>query len=95
MTAKEWRKNHPKEAKIGKNIRDTASINELIIISNLETHNAQMVKEELSQEERFNKLVDIARSQRKSLHNANPIKSIKKLNEETYHLAIKNKVKPE
>ena len=54
-----------------------------------------MVKEELSQEERFNKLVDIARSQRKSLHNANPIKSIKKLNEETYHLAIKNKIKPE
>ena len=95
MTAKEWRKNHPKEAKIGKNIRDTASINELIIISNLETHNAQMVKEELSQEERFNKLVDIARSQRKSLHNANLIKSIKKLNEETYHLAIKNKIKPE
>ena len=41
MTAKEWRKNYPKEAKSGKNIRDMASINELIILSNLETHNAQ------------------------------------------------------
>ena len=95
MTAKEWRKNYPKEAKSGKNIRDMASINELIILSNLETHNAQMVKEDFSQEERFNKLVDIAKSQRESLHNADPLRSIKKLNEETYHLAIKNKIKPE
>ncbi len=95
MTAKEWRKNYPKEAKSGKNIRDMASINELIILSNLETHNAQMVKEGLSQEERFNKLVNIARFQQESLHNADPLRSIKKLNEETYHLAIKNKIKPE
>ena len=55
----------------------------------------KMVKEDFSQEERFNKLVDIAKSQRESLHNADPLRSIKKLNEETYHLAIKNKIKPE
>ena len=94
MTAKEWRKNYPKEAKSGKNIRDMASIIELIILSNLETHNAQMVKEGFSQEDRFNKLVDITKSQRESLHNADPLRSIKKLNEETYYLAIKNKLNP-
>lgn len=71
-----------------------ASIIELIILSNLETHNAQMVKEGFSQEDRFNKLVDITKSQRESLHNADPLRSIKKLNEETYYLAIKNKLNP-
>lgn len=93
MTAKEWRESNSDLAKKGKNIRDMASINELIILSNLETHNSQMIRDGLSQEERFNKLVEIARSQRESLHKANPIKSIKRINEETYHLALKDKTK--
>lgn len=43
-TAKEWRRLNPELAKKS-NIRDYATINELTVLSNLETHNAQLVKE--------------------------------------------------
>jgi hypothetical protein len=35
------------------NIRDFASINELTVLSNLETHNAELIKEGKSKEERL------------------------------------------
>ncbi len=41
--AKDWRKANPKLTKKGMNLRDIASINELAVLSNLETLNAEMV----------------------------------------------------
>ena len=43
-TAKEWRELNPILAKTS-NIRDYATINELTVLSNLESHNAEMIKE--------------------------------------------------
>ena len=44
FTAKAWREANPELAK-NSNVRDYASINELTVLSNLETHNAQMIRE--------------------------------------------------
>ena len=44
FTAKAWREANPELAKKN-NVRDFATINELTVLSNLESHNAQMLKE--------------------------------------------------
>ncbi len=43
-TAKQWRELNPELAK-NSNVRDYASINELTVLSNLESHNAELIKE--------------------------------------------------
>lgn len=57
MTAQEWREKHPDEKG---NIRDYASINELICLSNLENLNAVFIQEGLPQGERLMKLNAVA-----------------------------------
>lgn len=59
FTAKAWRESNPELAK-NSNVRDYATINELTVLSNLETHNAQMIREGKSKEYRFNMLKEIA-----------------------------------
>ncbi len=59
FTAKAWRESNP-ELAISSNVRDYATINELTVLSNLETHNAQMIREGKSKEERFYILKEIA-----------------------------------
>ena len=75
ITAKAWRKMHP-EAK--GNIRDTATIEQLIVLSNLESMNAVFIREGLSQSERLFKLNQIAIFQLQSLWKE-PVKSIQNL----------------
>ena len=72
-TAKEWRKLNPILAKTS-NIRDYASINELTVLSNLESHNGELIKEGKSKEERFEILNEIAKYQLNILNNAEKIK---------------------
>jgi hypothetical protein len=62
MTAKEWRDNNIELAKNG-NIRDYTDILHLVILSNLENINANMIHDGLSQRERLIKLNNIARKQ--------------------------------
>lgn len=45
ITAKKWRELNPTLTK-NSNVRDYASINELTVLANLETHNAVLIKEE-------------------------------------------------
>lgn len=52
FTAKAWREANPELAKKS-NVRDFATINELTVLSNLESHNAQMLREGRGKEERF------------------------------------------
>ena len=56
-TAKEWREQNAEKKG---NIRDYASINELICLSNLESLNAILIKDGISQKERLVKLNEIA-----------------------------------
>lgn len=57
MTAKQWRAENPDKKG---NIRDYASINELICLSNLENINAIFINENILQPERLTKLNQIA-----------------------------------
>jgi len=67
ITAKDWHKQHPE---LKGNIRDYASINELICLSNMENLNAVFIEEGLSQKDRLIKLNQIAISQMKILENS-------------------------
>lgn len=64
MTAKEWRDAYPD---LKGNIRDYATINELICLSNMENLNALFIDEGVSQQERLLKLNQIAIQQMKIL----------------------------
>jgi hypothetical protein len=77
----EWRNEHPTESQRGENIRDYASAEELIILVNLESQNAELIKEGLPQSERFTRLHEMAKSQmqillknrtKEKLKNVNP-----------------------
>lgn len=73
ITAKQYRDAHPKAEG---NIRDTASIEQLVVLSNLESMNAVFIHQGVAKQERLQQLNKIAIAQMKSLL-ANP--SIKKL----------------
>ena len=74
-TAKEWRDANPELAKHN-NIRDFASIAELTVLSNLETHNAELIKSGMAKEERFKVLQEIAQYQLRVLAEAERIKEL-------------------
>lgn len=76
-----WRNEHPVEVRKGENIRDYASAEELIILVNMESQNAELIKAGLTQNERFEKLREMARTQmqvllknraKETLKNTNP-----------------------
>ena len=79
FTAKAWRESNPELAK-SSNVRDYATINELTVLSNLETHNAQMIREGKSKEERFQILKEIADYQMQVLSVADKIVHIEESN---------------
>ena len=67
MTAKEWRDKNPE---LKGNIRDYATMNELICLANLENLNSVFINEDLKQSERLEKLNKIAISQMQILNDA-------------------------
>ena len=73
-TAKEWRKENPNA---NGNVRDEATIEQLVVLSNLESINAVLINQELSQSERIMRLNEIAITQMKSLVNNSQIKKLK------------------
>lgn len=66
-TAKEWREANPN---LKGNIRDYASINQLICLSNMENLNAVFINKGISQQERLKELNKIAIQQMQILENA-------------------------
>ena len=95
-TAKQWRDENPEKKG---NIRDYASINELICLSNMENINAVLIQDGVIQKERLIKLNQIARNQivilegqkeKFSVITAKPDKSIQ-LNEKEHMARLKAK----
>ena len=74
MTAKEWREKNPNKKG---NIRDYASINELICLANLENTNSIFINEGMKQPDRLYKLNQIAISQMKILTKDNERRLLK------------------
>jgi len=76
ITAKEWRDQNPK---LKGNIRDHASIEQLVVLSNLESINALLIREEFSQQDRILKLNKTAIIQMKSLLTNTDVKKLESL----------------
>ena len=74
ITAKQWRDANPE---LKGNIRDYASINELICLSNMENINAIFINESIPQSERLIKLNQIAIQQMKILQGVENRKLLK------------------
>ena len=83
-TAKQWREANMDRVMRGENIRDMASINELAILSNLESQNALLIKQNINRKERAKILSETCREQRELLEQRDFIKSVKKLSDNTY-----------
>ncbi len=73
MTAKEWRSQNP-EAK--GNIRDHATTEQLLVLSNLENLNAEFIKMGFSKEDRLQKLNDVAIYQMELLLSVSAVKRL-------------------
>ena len=78
MTAREWRETNPD---LEGNIRDYTDILHLVILSNLEILNANMIENNINQKNRLEKLNEIAQKQIEILKDNKKIKEIEKLQE--------------
>ena len=76
ITAKEWREKNPDK---DGNIRDYASLEQLLILANLENLNSEYIKADLNQKERLINLNRVAIEQMKILSNKKAIEGMKKL----------------
>ena len=74
VTAKEWRDNNPK---LKGNIRDEASLEQLVVLSNLESINALLVNQGQEQSIRLTQLNKVAITQLKSLLAGKSIQKLK------------------
>lgn len=87
MTAKEWKNRNPN---LDGNIRDYADILHLIILSNLEVLNANMIENNISQKERLEKLNMIARKELEILIDNKNILRIQKLDNDLHKPSLIN-----
>ena len=81
MTAKQWREQNPDLAEKG-NIRDYTDLLHLVILSNLENTNAELINAGVTQSERLIKLNESARRQMKVLEDNKGIKELENLQKE-------------
>lgn len=75
MTAKEWRESNPNLAEDG-NIRDYTDLLHLVILSNLENINAELIEMGIPQSERLVRLNDMAKKQIELLRKNKSLKNL-------------------
>ena len=73
ITAKQWRDANPK---IQGNVRDEATLEQLVVLSNMESINAVLIHQGLTQPQRLLQLNTVAITQMKSLLNSKQIKKL-------------------
>jgi hypothetical protein len=78
-TAKQWREKNPEFTRQGLNIRETASINELVVLANLESFNAELLKRNVDKATRYRHLHDMAQSQLSRLNAIDAEKGFRKI----------------
>ena len=74
ITAKQWRDSNSEKKG---NIRDYATLEQLVVLSNLESINALLIQQGLQQQDRLTQLNKVAITQMKSLMTNNSIKKLK------------------
>ena len=77
--AKEWAQVNPNLASKGINLRETASINQLVVLSNMESANSEMIKQGVSRKQRFEILHKMAKEQLKVLDTNNIEQKFRKI----------------
>ena len=82
MTAKEWKDANPT---LDGNMRDYANILQLVILSNLENLNSEMIAQGIPPKIRLEKLNNIAQKQYSILQDSNGIKNIEMLDANNNH----------
>lgn len=75
ITAKEWRVENPK---LEGNIRDYSNVEQLVVLSNMESMNAELIKNNIPQKDRLEILNTMAISQLKSIRNINSTNQLEK-----------------
>ena len=88
MTAKEWRDKNPN---LEGNIRDYTDILHLVILSNLEVLNSNMIENGISQKERLERLNNTAIREIEILKNDNNIMEIQDADINSKNKLIENK----
>ena len=76
MTAKQWRDANPD---LKGNIRDDATLEQLVVLSNMESINALLIRQQLAQCQRLVQLNNVAITQMRSLVENNNLKQLNKL----------------
>lgn len=84
MTAKEWREANPERAERGENIRDSASINELLVLEMLQVQSAELIRDGIDVQTRLETLRQSARQKLAALAKVAPAKALKRLDDTTY-----------
>ena len=79
-TAAQWRNANPELAAKGLNVRDCGSINELVVISNMESMNAELIKIGDSKRDRYAFLRKMASEQLEHLNAIEAEKQFRRLN---------------
>lgn len=74
ITAKEWRDSNPDKKG---NVRDFATLEQLVVLSNMESINALLIQQGLPQSERLIQLNKVAITQMKSLIESKAVKKLK------------------
>ena len=74
ITAKQWKEQNSKLFSIGLNIRDTADLHQLTVLSNLESYNAIMIQKNIPKLERLEELRKVATQQLSALQALNAYK---------------------
>jgi hypothetical protein len=75
ITAQKWREQNPLSEG---NIRDQATLEQLVVLSNMESINALLIQQGISSQERILQLNQVAISQMKSLVSSKHIKFLGK-----------------
>ena len=88
MTAKEWKDKNPT---LDGNMRDYANILQLVILSNLENLNAEMIERGIHQKSRLESLNKIAKKQYDILQDNSSIKKIEALDNNNDNKNLLNK----
>ena len=81
MTAKEWKDKNPT---LDGNMRDYANILQLVILSNLENLNSEMISQGIEQKTRLERLNEIAKKQYNILQDSKGIKKLEGLDNNYY-----------
>ena len=74
---------NPEYASKGLNIRDMASINELVVLSNLESFNSELIKLSIPKQKRFKQLQEMAQKQIQQLNTWETEKKFKQIDNNT------------